>query len=320
MGRARIIKPGFFTDDELAEIEPLGRILFAGLWTIADREGRLEYRPKRIKAEILPYDDVDIARLISVLVRKGFLIYYEGIEKFTDESGNKRKQYLKITNFEKHQTVHKNERESELPGPQEDTVKSRNFPSETELIGKNPDENGINPEKNGNAPEKNGLNTSYSTSYSTSTSYKKEIYKEKEKLENNSQEPPPPPDFNLTKKEIDYSTPEKIEEAWFEMIDQEQVKKWGAVKITRMQATMLINPRKQDDIDPGFQSPDVLIAAIRACRPDLDRHYDYLKKIANDPQSVEVYTKKAELEVNPPPEVEKMMEAIIKTNHDTSSS
>ena len=48
MARARILKPGFFANELLAEIHPYGRLLFAGLWTLADREGRLEDRPKRI--------------------------------------------------------------------------------------------------------------------------------------------------------------------------------------------------------------------------------------------------------------------------------
>ena len=36
MARARNIKPAFFDNDELAENEPLGRLLFIGLWTLAD--------------------------------------------------------------------------------------------------------------------------------------------------------------------------------------------------------------------------------------------------------------------------------------------
>ena len=60
MARSRNIKPGFFLNDDLAECEPLARLLFAGLWCIADREGRLEDRPKRIKIEVLPYDNCDV--------------------------------------------------------------------------------------------------------------------------------------------------------------------------------------------------------------------------------------------------------------------
>ena len=65
MARSRNIKPGFFTNDILAEVDPLGRLLFVGLWTIADREGRVEYRPKQIKIKVLPYDDAPIDGLIT---------------------------------------------------------------------------------------------------------------------------------------------------------------------------------------------------------------------------------------------------------------
>lgn len=57
MARSRNIKPRFFTNDVLGKLPALTRLLFAGLWTISDREGRLEDRPMRIRAEVLPYDD-----------------------------------------------------------------------------------------------------------------------------------------------------------------------------------------------------------------------------------------------------------------------
>jgi len=108
MARSRNIKPGFFKNDMLAEIEPLGRLLFAGLWTIADREGRLEYRPRRIKVEVLPYDDCDVEKLLKDLDDKGFIQIYEVAEN----------QYIQITNFLKHQNPHKNEAPSGMPAPE----------------------------------------------------------------------------------------------------------------------------------------------------------------------------------------------------------
>lgn len=105
MARARNIKPGFFSNDELAEIEPLGRILFAGLWTISDREGRLEDRPKRIKAEILPFDDCDVDKLLSDLEDKKFIIRYEVNSQ----------RYIQILNFKKHQNPHPKEAASVIP-------------------------------------------------------------------------------------------------------------------------------------------------------------------------------------------------------------
>lgn len=107
MARARNIKPGFFTNDLLAEVEPLGRLLFIGLWTIADREGRLEYRPKRIKAELLPYDECDVGELIESLESLNFVSTYN--------HGDKR--FIQVLNFSKHQKPHPNERQSELPQP-----------------------------------------------------------------------------------------------------------------------------------------------------------------------------------------------------------
>lgn len=107
MARSRNIKPGFFLNDKLAECEPLARLLFAGLWCIADREGRLEDRPKRIKAEVLPYDDCDIDQLLNQLAEHGFIIRYE-------IAGNR---YIQVTNFSKHQNPHYKESESIIPSP-----------------------------------------------------------------------------------------------------------------------------------------------------------------------------------------------------------
>lgn len=105
MARARNLKPGFFKNDELAETGPLGMLLFEGLWTIADRAGRLEDRPLRIKAEVLPYFDADVDGLLSDLAERGFVRRYE--------AGGKR--IVQVENFGKHQTPHPKEPASQLP-------------------------------------------------------------------------------------------------------------------------------------------------------------------------------------------------------------
>lgn len=115
MARVRFLKPGFFTNDKLAEVEPLGRLLFAGLWTIADREGRLEDRPKKIKAELLPYDNCDVDNLLQQLHNKGFIIRYS----HNGES------YISIVNFGKHQTPHLKEQASVIPKPDKNDASIR---------------------------------------------------------------------------------------------------------------------------------------------------------------------------------------------------
>jgi hypothetical protein len=107
MARSRNIKPGFFLNDQLAEVEPLGRLLFAGLWTVADREGRLEDRPKRIKVEVLPYDNCDVDHLLDELHKRNFIKRYE-------VDGER---YIQITNWHKHQNPHCKEKKSIIPAP-----------------------------------------------------------------------------------------------------------------------------------------------------------------------------------------------------------
>jgi hypothetical protein len=105
MARSRNIKPGFFHNEELAEIEFAGRLLFAGLWCLADREGRLEDRPKRIKAELFPYDEVDVERLLNQLFKHNFIIRYQVGDK----------KYISIPTFLVHQNPHPHEKKSIIP-------------------------------------------------------------------------------------------------------------------------------------------------------------------------------------------------------------
>ena len=103
--RSRNIKPGFFLNDVLAELDPLCRLLFAGLWTVADKEGRLEDRPKKIKAACLPYDQADVDSMLNQLQAKGFLMRYQV----------KDNDYIQVNNWNKHQAPHYKEVASEIP-------------------------------------------------------------------------------------------------------------------------------------------------------------------------------------------------------------
>jgi hypothetical protein len=105
MARARNIKPSFFQNDILVELPFETRLLFIGLWTLADREGRLEFRPKKIRMEIFPADDVDISKSVKELLDNGFLTVYE----------QKNVKVIQITNFKKHQSPHGTEKDSLLP-------------------------------------------------------------------------------------------------------------------------------------------------------------------------------------------------------------
>jgi hypothetical protein len=106
--RARNIKPGFFASEQLSQVPPLTRILFAGLWCLADREGKLRDRPARIRAEVLPYEsEHDPEAALQELGRVGVISRYV-------VDGEK---YIKILGFSKHQNPHPREVPSEIPEP-----------------------------------------------------------------------------------------------------------------------------------------------------------------------------------------------------------
>lgn len=136
MARIRTIKPQFFKNEGLAELPMVCRVLYIGIWTQADREGRLEDRPKRLKAEIFPYDNVNVDELLSKLQSAGFIVRYE----FGDLK------LIYVNNFLKHQCPNQKEPKSELPAPEiekhhESTVQAQ-YKDDTGTCGTGKEGNG----------------------------------------------------------------------------------------------------------------------------------------------------------------------------------
>lgn len=103
--RARNVKPSFFQNEQLAELPFEARLLFVGLWCLADREGRLEDRPKRIKMHVFPADMLDVEPLLAGLAAQKLIDRYE-------VNGGR---YISLPNFVKHQRPHVNEAPSQIP-------------------------------------------------------------------------------------------------------------------------------------------------------------------------------------------------------------
>lgn len=138
MARQRMVNPAFFVDEDVAKVSPLARLLFIGMWTLADKRGRLEDRPARIRVQVLPYDSCDVDGLLSELVRARFIVRYSA--EF--------KSLIQIRSFEKYQKPHPKEPETAFPGPPELAVEkpgppelavnvrseSESLPSESESV------------------------------------------------------------------------------------------------------------------------------------------------------------------------------------------
>lgn len=107
--KKRLLDPGFFLNEELAECDPLARLLFAGLTLYCDREGKFEWRPKRIKAAIFPYEtSCDVLNLLGQLEAAHFIAQY-------NVNG---KEYGIIPKYLQHQSPHKREKASKIPDPE----------------------------------------------------------------------------------------------------------------------------------------------------------------------------------------------------------
>lgn len=113
MARIRALKPDFFKDEDLATLPYEARLLYEGLWCFADREGRLEDRPKYLKVEIFPYDNVSIEKLLNLLSSPQIQDRPEKvfIRRYTVDN----RKYIDIPEFNKHQSPHNTEKESLLP-------------------------------------------------------------------------------------------------------------------------------------------------------------------------------------------------------------
>lgn len=113
--RARNVKPSLFKNELLAIADPIYTVVFAGLWCLADRRGRLEDRPAKIHFDINPgraFEGTSVS--LTWLTDNGFIARYE-------VNGTR---YVQILNFEKHQSPHHMEQESVIP-PMPDCARLR---------------------------------------------------------------------------------------------------------------------------------------------------------------------------------------------------
>lgn len=118
MARIRSIKPEFFRHEGLYDLEretglPL-RVAFAGLWTACDKAGRFVWKPRSLKLDCLPHDDVDFSRVLDALATRGF------VRKYTVGGVD----YGCVPSWSDHQVPNNKEKESEIPQPPESDGKS----------------------------------------------------------------------------------------------------------------------------------------------------------------------------------------------------
>ncbi len=110
--RTRMVRPAVFDDEALGRCSGDAFRLYIGLYTLADRAGRLAWNRKAVDYQLFPYnDEVDVEALLQELVGAKLAVAYEA-------SGRR---YVYLPGFAEgglnEQRVHRNEADSEHPAP-----------------------------------------------------------------------------------------------------------------------------------------------------------------------------------------------------------
>lgn len=91
MPRIRSFKPELWTSEQFVECSRNARLLFLGTWTFCDDSGRSPYRPKTLKLQIFPGDDIGIEEIelwMEELNQCGLIrLYVVGGERFFHITG-----------------------------------------------------------------------------------------------------------------------------------------------------------------------------------------------------------------------------------------
>jgi len=106
MARIRTIKPEFFSSADICELSPVARLLYISFWCEADREGRLEWKPKTFKLRYFPADNnKEFDAAITELSASDLIEIYEIEGKI----------YCQIPTFTEHQVINNRESDSIIP-------------------------------------------------------------------------------------------------------------------------------------------------------------------------------------------------------------
>jgi hypothetical protein len=147
MGRIRTVKPELFRHEGLQDLERDNpgshcMLVFVGLFTVCDKGGRFEFKPRTLKLDILPFLDLDLENTLDLLESAGFIIAYEVDGK----------RYGLIPSFSKHQRI--TGKEADSPNRYPDPVEPIGPRSTHETLEKQRGNSGETPVKYPGAQEK----------------------------------------------------------------------------------------------------------------------------------------------------------------------
>lgn len=134
MARIRTVKPEFFRHEGLQDLERANpgqhvMLTFAGLWTLCDKAGRFEWKPRTIKLDVLPFLEFDMGTTLMLLERFSYVRRYIADGKT----------YGVIPSFEEHQRINGKEAQEPPKHPEPaEYIEQQAEGSNREATGKQP--------------------------------------------------------------------------------------------------------------------------------------------------------------------------------------
>lgn len=107
--RIRTLKPELWADEAIGRLGPWERLLFVGLITMADDDGRLRALPSAIAGHVFPYDNVPPGRItkwLRMIEATSLIVLY----------GSEGTDYVQIRTWAEHQRINRKV-DSTLPAP-----------------------------------------------------------------------------------------------------------------------------------------------------------------------------------------------------------
>ena len=110
MPRRRMIDPNIWQSEDFSKLSTLAKLIFIGMFSLADDEGKGRGKPVYLKSVLFPYDDtmrlIDVEKTLSEISSNMSVTFYS-------HDGN---EYYIMNNWKKWQTVDKPQ-PSKIPNP-----------------------------------------------------------------------------------------------------------------------------------------------------------------------------------------------------------
>lgn len=115
MARKRMIDPGIWSSEDFSKLSSFSKLIFIGLFSLADDEGRGKANPSYLKSMLFPYEEgirsADIKKTLQEIASTMSVIFYTHDEK----------EYYALKSWGKFQTINRPS-PSDVPDPPSDSL------------------------------------------------------------------------------------------------------------------------------------------------------------------------------------------------------